>query len=234
MSIEDNVETMFHRFHRFHVRQFTTFRPISQCKCPSWRVWCFLAIQQQFGSVSQDCCLISVISIMKNYNKIGHSSRSSSIWRSKISADQRTERKKRKNRQLDKKKKKQTKKQMKTDRWTKKRHWTKKEDRHTKRKKNRQTVEGDHKGIIFASLYTTLKKWVISFYRGQINAIVWSKKSYFGHTFHLRPKKVSWWVVGGWKVTLVSVCVHFLKLLDTQTYWHRNGHRAWQQKIFFL
>ena len=26
-----------------------------------------------------------------------------------------------------------------------------------------------------------------------------------------------WWVVGGWKVTLVSVCVHFLKLLDTQT-----------------
>ena len=102
MSIEDNVETMFHRF---HVRQFTTFRPISQCKCPSWRVWCFLAIQQQFGSVSQDCCLISVISIMKNYNKIGHSSRSSSIWRSKISADQRKERKKRKNRQLDKKKK---------------------------------------------------------------------------------------------------------------------------------
>ena len=50
------------------------------------------------------------------------------------------------------------------------------------------------------------------------------KKSYFCHTFHLRPKKVFWWVVGGWrvvgggwKVTLVSVCVHFLKLLDTQT-----------------
>ena len=43
------------------------------------------------------------------------------------------------------------------------------------------------------------------------------KKSYFCHTFHLRPKKVSWWVGGGWKVTLVSVCVHFLKLLDTQT-----------------
>ena len=36
------------------------------------------------------------------------------------------------------------------------------------------------------------------------------------------------WVGGGWKVTLVSVCVHFLKLLDTQTHRHRNGHRAWQ------
>ena len=23
------------------------------------------------------------------------------------------------------------------------------------------------------------------------------KKSYFGHTFHLTPKKVFWWVVGG-------------------------------------
>ena len=45
------------------------------------------------------------------------------------------------------------------------------------------------------------------------------KKSYFCHTFHLRPKKVFWRVGGGggWKVTLVSVCVHFLKLLDTQT-----------------
>ena len=42
------------------------------------------------------------------------------------------------------------------------------------------------------------------------------KKSYFCHTFHLRPKKVFWWM-GGWKVTLVSVCVHFLKLLDIQT-----------------
>ena len=43
------------------------------------------------------------------------------------------------------------------------------------------------------------------------------KKSYFCHTFHLRPKKVFWWVGGGQKVTLVSVCVHFLKLLDTLT-----------------
>ena len=47
------------------------------------------------------------------------------------------------------------------------------------------------------------------------------KKSYFCPTFHLRSKKVFWWVgvvVGdGWKVTLVSICVHFLKLLDTQT-----------------
>ena len=39
-------------------------------------------------------------------------------------------------------------------------------------------------------------------------------------------------VGGGWKVTLVSVCVHLLKLLDTQTHRHRNGHRAWQFKIF--
>ena len=43
------------------------------------------------------------------------------------------------------------------------------------------------------------------------------KKSYFCHTFHLRPKKVFWWVGGGgWKVTLLSVCVHFLKLLDNR------------------
>ena len=36
---------------------------------------------------------------------------------------------------------------------------------------------------------------------------------------------------GWWKVTLVSVCVHFLKLLDTQTHRHRNGHRAWQKSL---
>ena len=36
-----------------------------------------------------------------------------------------------------------------------------------------QTVERDHKGIIFASLYTIMKKtkWMISFYWGKINAI---------------------------------------------------------------
>ena len=33
-------------------------------------------------------------------------------------------------------------------------------------------------------------------------------------------------------MTLVSVCVHFLKLLDTQTHRHRHGHRAWQYDIF--
>ena len=45
------------------------------------------------------------------------------------------------------------------------------------------------------------------------------KKSYFCHIFHLRPKKVFWWAggrVGGWKVTLVSVCVHF---------WTHRTHR---------
>ena len=37
------------------------------------------------------------------------------------------------------------------------------------------------------------------------------KKSDFGHSFHLRPKKVSWWAGGGWKFTLVSVCVNFFQ-----------------------
>ena len=39
-------------------------------------------------------------------------------------------------------------------------------------------------------------KLVISFNRGKINAIG-VKKSYFCHTFHLRPKKV---IGGGWSV----------------------------------
>ena len=44
----------------------------------------------------------------------------------------------------------------------KKRQQTKKEDRHTKRKIDRQinkgqTIERDHREIIFASLYTTIK-----------------------------------------------------------------------------
>ena len=48
-----------------------------------------------------------------------------------------------------------------------------------------------------------------------------------GHTFHLRQKKFSVGL-GGWKVTFVSVCVHFwsYKHRDTQT---QNGHR---QKYF--
>ena len=77
----------------------------------------------------------------------------------------------------------------------------------------------DHRGIIFASLYTIIKnKMGDIFLSGQNQChITGVKKSYFCHTFHLRPKKVFWWVGGGWKVTLVSVCVHFLKLLDTQT-----------------
>ena len=65
-----------------------------------------------------------------------------------------------------------------------KRQPTKKEDRHTKRKKDRQTnkgqtVERDHRRIIFASLYITIKKMGDIFLSGQ--------KSYFGHIFHLRP-----------------------------------------------
>ena len=75
----------------------------------------------------------------------------------------------------------------------------------------------DHRGIIFASLDTIIKnKMGDIFLSGQNQCnITGVKKSYFCHAFHLRPKKVSWWVV--WKVTLVSVCVHFLKLLDKQT-----------------
>ena len=43
------------------------------------------------------------------------------------------------------------------------------------------------------------------------------KKSYSGLTFHLAPKKVSWLVGGGWKVTLVSVCVCVSKSLRKWT-----------------
>ena len=50
------------------------------------------------------------------------------------------------------------------------------------------------------------------------------KKSYFGCTFHLTPKKVFWWwcwvVGGGWKVTLVSVCVHFIQ--DQRSKWTQS------------
>ena len=78
------------------------------------------------------------------------------------------------------KEKKQTYKKKK-DRWTKRKKDSRqkeKEDRQTKIKKNRQTnkeqtVDRDHKVIIFASLYTIIKKtkWVISFYWGKIKAI---------------------------------------------------------------
>ena len=89
----------------------------------------------------------------------------------------------------------------------------------------------DHRGISFASLYTIIEnKMGDIFLTGQNQChITGVKKSYFCHTFHLRPKKVSWWQVvgGGWKVTLVSVCVHFLKLLDTQT-------QKWTQSLTIL
>ena len=40
------------------------------------------------------------------------------------------------------------------------------------------------------------------------------KKSYFGHTFHLTQKS---FLVGGWKVNLVWVCVHCWKFKHTAT-----------------
>ena len=84
-----------------------------------------------------------------------------------------------------------------------KRQQTKKR-RQTHKKKKRQTdkkrtVERDHRGIIFASLYTIIEnKMGDIFLTGQNQChITGVKKSYFCHTFHLRPKKVFWWVVGG-------------------------------------
>ena len=79
----------------------------------------------------------------------------------------------------DKKEKRQTKrkeviqKRRQTERSTKKKTADKKGRQTHKKKKNRQTFERDHRGIIFASLYTTIKKtkWVISFYWGIINAM---------------------------------------------------------------
>ena len=47
----------------------------------------------------------------------------------------------------------------------------KKKKTEKQKEKNRQTVEKDHRWIIFASLYPIIKKWVISFYWGKINAI---------------------------------------------------------------
>ena len=159
-----------------------------------------------------------------------------------LTRGQREKMKKRKNRQMvkmkknrqkgkktDKKKRSHTKK--KTDWKINKKKTADKKGRQThKKKKNRQTFERENSGIIFASLYTIIKnKMGDIFLTGQNQChITGVKKSYFCHTFHLRSKKVFWWRVGGWKVTLVSVCVHFLKLLDTQRHRHRNGHRAWQ------
>ena len=44
------------------------------------------------------------------------------------------------------------------------------------------------------------------------------KKSYFGHSFNLRQKKFS----GGWKVTLVSDCLHFWTFRHTETKWTQS------------
>ena len=91
----------------------------------------------------------------------------------------------------------------------------------------------DYRGIIFASLYTIIKKQNGSYLFIGAKSMPYhrSKKVLFLPYLSFETKKsflVGGWVGGGgWKVTLVSVCVHFLKLLDTQT--HRNGHRAWQK-----
>ena len=74
----------------------------------------------------------------------------------------------------------------------------------------------DHRGIIFASLYTIIKnKTGDIFLSGQnqchvtgvkclifVLPFIWDQKNFSG---------------GGWKVTLVSVCVHFLTFRHTDT-----------------
>merc|ERR1711873_189125 len=69
-----------------------------------------------------------------------------------------------------------------------------------RQKKANREIKGrklrDHRGIIFASLYTIIKnKTGNIFLSGQNQChITGVKKSYFCHTFHLSPKKFS----GGW------------------------------------
>ena len=64
-------------------------------------------------------------------------------------------------------------------------------------KEKKTDILKDHRGIIFASLYTIIKnKMGNIFLSGQNQChITGVKKSYFCHTFHLRPKKVFWWVL---------------------------------------
>ena len=90
----------------------------------------------------------------------------------------------------------------------------------TYRKKADREIKGrelrDHRGIIFASLYTIIKNKMGDIFLSRQNQchITGVKKSYFCLTFHLRPKKVFWWVVGGW------------------THRHRNGHRLTLKSLF--
>ena len=72
-------------------------------------------------------------------------------------------------------------------------------DKKTEEHTNKQRVERDHRVRISASLYTIIKnKMGDIFLSGQNQChITGVKKSYFCHTFHLRPKKVFWWVGGG-------------------------------------
>ena len=97
----------------------------------------------------------------------------------------------------------------------KKRQQTKKEDRHTKRKKDRQinkgqTIERDHREIIFASLYTTMKNKMSDIFLSGQNQCYSTrvKKSYFGHTFYLTQKSflVGRWVGGVESDFSVSLC----------------------------
>ena len=98
------------------------------------------------------------------------------------------------------------------NRQTKRKKWTKKIKQPTKRKqtdkkkkrKKRQTLEKDN----LCLLISNHKKMGDIFLSGENQCHTRVKKSYFGHIFYLRPKKVSWWA-GGCKVTLVSVCVQY-------------------------
>ena len=80
---------------------------------------------------------------------------------------------------------------------------TKKQTERTDKQAEGQTykhkVERDHRGRIFASCNTIIKNKIGDiFLLGQNQChITGVKKSYFCHTFHLRPKKVFWWVGGG-------------------------------------
>merc|ERR1719334_2643003 len=101
----------------------------------------------------------------------------------------------------------------------------------TKRKKadiqkeKKRDILKDHRGIIFASLYTIIKKQNGRYLFIGAKSMPYHrvKKSYFCHTFHLRPKNVS----------LVSVCVHFLKLLDTQTHKWTQSLTIFCQNTYF-
>ena len=76
----------------------------------------------------------------------------------------------------------------------------------------------DHRGIIFASLYTIIKKqngWYL-FIRAKSMPCHWSKQVLFWPYISFGTKK-KFSDGGGWKVTLVTVCVHFWTFRYTDT-----------------